>query len=107
MWPLSRPAGAGLPIPARPAALAGRERAGEGGGGSRVRFRCLDGVEMAGGGVRNGRRRWPPLEQLVRRGGAALRRGGTSVGCGRCQGPWGMVGLVPSRPGRELAVATS
>jgi hypothetical protein len=29
MWPLWRPAGAGFAIPARPEALAGRERAGE------------------------------------------------------------------------------
>jgi hypothetical protein len=60
MQPLWRPAGAGLPIPVRPAALAGRERAGEGRGGSRVRFRALDGVEVAGGGVLGGARHWPP-----------------------------------------------
>jgi hypothetical protein len=59
MWSLWRPAGAGLPIPARPAALAGRERAGEGGGGSRVRFRALDGVEELPAGVLRGTRRWP------------------------------------------------
>jgi hypothetical protein len=29
MWSLWRPADVGLPIPARPAALAGRERVGE------------------------------------------------------------------------------
>jgi hypothetical protein len=38
IWPSGWPAGAGCRNPARPAALAGRERAGECGGGSRVRF---------------------------------------------------------------------
>jgi hypothetical protein len=62
---LGLPAGAGYRNPARPAALAGREQAGEGPRGSRVRFRALDGVEE------------------LPAGGAPVARGGGSRGCSR------------------------
>jgi hypothetical protein len=62
MWPLGRPAGAGGAIPARPAALAGRERARGGPGATGVRFGGLDRAEtrpaIAVGGAPRWRSRW-------------------------------------------------
>jgi hypothetical protein len=91
MWPLWRPAGAGFAIPARPAALAGRERAGEGGGGSRVRFGALDGVEELPAGVLRGTAgRCPPGARLRRASGrgrkGAARRGFSRAGGARLSG---------------------
>jgi hypothetical protein len=62
MRPLGRPAGAASQIPARPAALARRERARGGPGATGVRFGALDRAEtqpvMAVGGAPRWRSRW-------------------------------------------------
>jgi hypothetical protein len=85
MWPSGRPAGAGFEIPARPAALAGRERAGEGPRGSRVRFGALYGVEELLAGVLRGTAgRCPPGARLRWASGrgrkGAARRGFSRAG---------------------------
>jgi hypothetical protein len=78
---LGLPAGADCRNPARPAALAGRERAGEGPRGPRVRFGALDGVEVAGGEVLGGGQRGAaataavPAGSSVSRWGVLVRRG--------------------------------
>jgi hypothetical protein len=65
MWPSGRPAGAGCAIPARPARFRAGEGAEEGPSGSRAWFGCLDGVEVAGGGVLGGARHWPPRRRWI------------------------------------------
>jgi hypothetical protein len=83
MWPSGWPAGAACRNPARPAAVAERERAGEGGGGSRVRFGGLVWAEtrpaMAVGVHAGCLRRRPPVGSDAARPGhkcelAALER---------------------------------
>jgi hypothetical protein len=82
MWPLWRPAGTGWPIPARPAAFLPGGGVEEGLWTTEDRFRCLDGVEVAGGGVLGGGQ-----------GGAAAaatvcRRGGPMQRVGAVGEPW-------------------
>jgi hypothetical protein len=89
MWSWARLAGAGRPNSGEPPPGLAREGRGKGARVARGRFGLDLGVEVAGGGVCIGRRRWPPLERLVRRGGRLCGSGGTSVSFGRCQGRWG------------------
>jgi hypothetical protein len=89
MQPLGAVAGAGGPITVSSPPSLAREGRGKGARVARDRFGLDLGVKVAGGGVCSGRRRRPPLERLVRRGGRLCGRGGTSVSCGRCQGRWG------------------
>jgi hypothetical protein len=85
MWPSGWPAGAGCRNPVRPAALAGRERAGEG-GGSRVRFGALDGVEELPAGVLRGTAGWCPPGARLRRASGRGRKGAARRGFSRAGG---------------------
>jgi hypothetical protein len=66
--------------------LAGRERVGEGGGGSRVRFRALDGVEeLPAGALRGTAGRCPP-GAFLRQVSGRSRKGAARRGFGRAGG---------------------
>jgi hypothetical protein len=101
---LGLPAGAGCRNPARPTALAGRERAGEGPRGSRVRFGALDGVEelLAGGApvARGGGRRGCSLAGE----GGSVERKGEATSTYACQrGCWWVeLGKIAGRAGYSL-----
>jgi hypothetical protein len=91
MWPSGWPAGAACRNPARPAAVAERERAGEGAVGSRVRFGGLVWVEELPVGALRGTAGLCPPGACLRRvssqsGKGAARRGFSRAGGARLRG---------------------